>query len=142
MESAMNRLKGMRLMVAAAVLSGSAAMAAPAAAPTLAMLDSLEKGQWTLVDRDTRVAFKSLCVGDARAMIQVVHPRATCSRYIIDDGDSEVTVHYTCPGAGHGRTTIRKETARLVQIDTQGIAGGAPFSRTFEARRGGACSAP
>jgi hypothetical protein len=53
-----------------------------------------------------------------------------------------VTVHYTCPGSGHGRTTIRKETNRLVQIDTQGIASGSPFSRTFEARRGGSCSAP
>jgi hypothetical protein len=60
---------------------------------------------------------------------------------VINDGAAEVTVHYTCPGAGHGRTTIRKETNRLVQIDTQGIAGGMPFSRTFEARRGGVCTA-
>src|SRR3546814_4279869 len=52
-------------------------------------------------------------------MIQVYHPGATCSRSVIEDTPSSVTVHYTCPGAGHGRTTIRSETNRLVQIDTR-----------------------
>ena len=42
-------------------------------------------------------------------------------------------MHYTCPGAGHGRTSIRSETNRLVQIDTQGIADGKPFSQAIEA---------
>ncbi|MEY4268977.1 MAG: hypothetical protein RLZZ58_193 [Pseudomonadota bacterium] len=138
----MKRLMSSRWILGVGALWATAGFAAPAAAPTLAMLDGLEKGQWSLVDRDSREPFKALCVGDARAMIQLIHPRATCSRYVIDDGATEVTVHYTCPGAGHGRTTIRKETNRLVQIDTQGIAGGMPFSRTFEARRGAACSAP
>src|SRR3546814_2145741 len=72
-------------------------------------------------------------------MIQVYHPGATCSRYVIEDTPNSVTVHYTCPGAGHGRTTIRSETNRLVQIDTQGIAEGRPFSQAIEARRTGGC---
>lgn len=103
------------------------------------MLDTLEKGSWELRQRGNSALVRSFCLGDARAFIQLQHPRGGCSRYVIADGAEEVTVHYTCPGAGHGRTTIRHETNRLVQIDTQGIAGGAPFSHAYEARRTGGC---
>jgi hypothetical protein len=105
------------------------------------MLDTLERGQWQLRDRDDMAApARSLCLGDPRALLQMRHERVQCSRYVIEDAVRSVTVHYTCPGAGHGRTTIRKETSRLVQIDTQGIANGSPFSFAFEARRIGPCS--
>lgn len=117
--------------------------AAPVAAqaPGLAMLGTLERGQWQLQDReDPSAPVRNLCLGDARLLLQLRHERAQCSRYIVEDGPRSVTVHYTCPGAGHGRTTIRKETSRLVQIDTQGIANGAPFSIAYEARRVGACN--
>ena len=57
----------------------------------------------------------------------------------VDDGADEVTVHYTCGKQGHGRTTVRKETPRLVQVDTQGIRNGQPFSFAYEARKGGGC---
>ncbi len=115
-------------------------VAAPAQAPSLAMLDRLEKGRWQLTERGTRAALRSVCLGDARRMIQIRHPRSGCSRYVIEDKPNSVTVHYTCPGAGHGRTTVRSETNRLVQIDTQGIAEGKPFSQAIEARRVGACT--
>lgn len=111
----------------------------PAQAPSLAMLDTLEKGSWQLRERGKDNVLQTICVGDARRMIQIEHPRATCSRYIIEDTPKSVTVHYTCPGAGHGRTSIRNETNRLVQIDTQGIADGKPFSQSIEARRTGPC---
>ena len=52
---------------------------------------------------------------------------------------SDVTVQYTCPGRGFGRTHIRRETRRLVQIDTQGVAEGLPFSASIEGRRVGDC---
>ena len=42
-------------------------------------------------------------------------------------------------GDGYGRTHIRKETNALVQIDSQGIAGGKPFQFTAEARQTGRC---
>ena len=116
-----------------------AATAVPAQAPSLAMLDRLEKGSWQLRERGKDAVVQTVCVGDARRMIQVYHPGATCSRYVIEDTPNSVTVHYTCPGAGHGRTTIRSETNRLVQIDTQGIAEGRPFSQAIEARRTGDC---
>ena len=122
-----------------AALGFAAATAVPAQAPTLAMLDRLEKGSWQLRERGKDAVLQTICVGDARRMIQIQHPRATCSRYVIEDTPNSVTVHYTCPGAGHGRTTIRSETNRLVQIDTQGIAEGKPFSQAIEARRTGGC---
>ncbi len=110
-----------------------------AQAPSLAMLDGLERGNWEVRQRGSNALVKSVCVGDARAFLQLQHSRGGCSRYVIADGAEEITVHYTCPGAGHGRTTVRHETNRLVQIDTQGIAGGAPFSHAYEARRTGGC---
>lgn len=126
-----------RWPLAACALAGASAV--PAQAPSLAMLDGLEKGSWQLRERGSDAVLQTVCVGDARRMIQIQHPRANCSRYIIEDTPKSVTVHYTCPGAGHGRTTIRSETNRLVQIDTQGIADGKPFSQAIEARRAGPC---
>lgn len=122
-----------------AVVALAGATAVPAQAPSLAMLDGLEKGSWQLRERGSDAVLQTICVGDARRMIQIQHPRANCSRYIIEDTPKSVTVHYTCPGAGHGRTSIRNETNRLVQIDTQGIAEGKPFSHAIEARRAGPC---
>ncbi|MGH6695436.1 MAG: hypothetical protein ACREBX_09115 [Sphingopyxis sp.] len=120
-------------------LGCAAASAVPAQAPSLAMLDRLEKGSWQLRERGKEDVLQTICLGDARRMIQIQHPRSTCSRYVIEDTPNSVTVHYTCPGAGHGRTSIRSETNRLVQIDTQGIAEGRPFSQAIEARRTGGC---
>jgi hypothetical protein len=120
-------------------LGCAAASAVPAQAPSLAMLDRLEKGGWQLRERGKDGVLQTVCIGDARRLIQVYHPGASCSRYVIEDTPNAVTVHYTCPGAGHGRTSIRSETNRLVQIDTQGIAGGKPFSQAIEARRAGGC---
>ena len=115
------------------------AMPVAAQAPGLAMLNQLERGLWQLRDRDDATSTRTICVTDTRVLLQLRHERAQCSRYIIEDTPSAVTVHYTCPGAGHGRTTIHRETNRLVQIDTQGIAGGSPFSQAYEARRTGTC---
>lgn len=120
-------------------LGCAAASTVPAQAPSLAMLDRLEKGSWQLRERGKDAVLQTICVGDARRMIQIQHPRSTCSRYVIEDTPNSVTVHYTCPGAGHGRTSICSETNRLVQIDTQGIAEGRPFSQAIEARRTGGC---
>ncbi|MDO9364368.1 MAG: hypothetical protein Q7T60_15675 [Sphingopyxis sp.] len=127
----------LRWSLAACALAGATAV--PAQAPSLAMLDRLEKGSWQLRERGKDAVLQTFCVGDARRMIQIYHPRASCSRYVIEDTPNSVTVHYTCPGAGHGRTNIRSETNRLVQIDTQGIADGKPFSQAIEARRTGGC---
>jgi hypothetical protein len=123
-----------------ALAAAAVMMVAPVAAqaPGLAMLAELERGSWQVRDR-AGGASRAICLGDAGQLLQLRHPRGGCSRYVISDSAAEVTVHYTCPGAGHGRTTIRRETNRLIQIDTQGISAGAPFSDAYEARRMGPC---
>jgi hypothetical protein len=131
------RMKLFAIFAAAGVLSAAAPVAP--AANDLPALANLESGQWALVSRENPSASRKLCVADPRTLLQLEHRNANCSRYVIANGPREVTVHYKCPGQGHGRTTIRVESPRLAQIETQGIAGGSPFSESFEGRRAGEC---
>lgn len=108
--------------------------------PALAMLGQLERGDWELRMRDQSSGVERICMRDARQLIQLRHPTDPCERMVVTDTPTEVTVQYTCKGRGYGRTQIRRETNRLVQIESQGIAGGVPFSFAAEARRVGACS--
>lgn len=105
----------------------------------LAMLDGLAKGEWTIRFRDGSPNRK-VCVRSGRELIQLQHGGPSCSRFVVEDGTSEVTVQYTCPGNGYGRTSIRRETGGLVQLESQGIADGLPFQFTAEARRTNSCS--
>lgn len=125
------------LLVAAAV-----GFAAPAAGQrsALAMLDQLESGRWELRLRDTRGPAEQICLRDGRRLIQLRHPASACERLIVADSPGEVTVQYTCRGRGYGRTHIRRETGRLVQIESQGIVDGQPFDFIAEGRRIGDCA--
>lgn len=123
----------------AAVAFGALMAPAAAQAPGLAMLDGLSPGQWQLRFRDGSPP-KKICIRNGRELIQLRHPRNDCSRYVVEDGASEVTVQYTCKGSNYGRTSIRRESASLAQVESQGIAGGLPFQFSAEARRTGACS--
>ena len=91
--------------------------------------------------RDPGNPTERLCVANGRRFIQLRNPESNCERFIVQDGPNDVTVQYTCRGKGYGRTHIRRETSRLVQIETQGIAAGLPFEFSAEARRVGDCSA-
>ncbi len=117
------------------------AVAVPVAGqgPQLAMLDQLDSGRWVLRMREPGAPTEALCMASGRRLIQLRHPDASCDRVVVQDSASEVTVQYTCRGRGYGRTHIRKETNRLVQIDSQGIANGLPFEFNAEARRVGDC---
>ncbi len=114
------------------------AMPASAQAPELAMLDRLTPGNWDLRLRGDGGAM-SICVRTGRELIQLRHSQPGCSRYVVQDEADEVTVQYTCRGNGYGRTTIRREGNGLVQIRSQGIHDGKPFSLEGEARRTGGC---
>lgn len=111
---------------------------ATAQAPSLAMLSGLDDGQWEVRFRDGAPA-RRVCVRSGLELTQLQHPDAGCNRFVVEDGASVVTVQYTCRGNGYGRTSVRRESASLVQIDSQGIAGGLPFQFSAEARRIGAC---
>jgi hypothetical protein len=130
------------LLPAAATLVAGAFVAVPAMAqkPVLAMLDQLMTGRWELRIRDEAGRSEQFCLQDARRFIQLRHPGRTCEQLIVADEPNEVTVQYTCKGQGYGRTSIRRESASLIQIDSQGISGGLPFAFSAEARRVGQCA--
>ncbi len=123
-----------------AMVSVGAAVGLPAAAqaPELAMFNTLEKGAWTARVRPDGPTLR-LCVRTGREFIQLRHRQLNCDRFVVEDQANEVTVQYTCRGHGYGRTSIRREDARLVQLRSQGTEDGKPFSIEAEARYTGAC---
>ncbi|MDJ0643850.1 MAG: hypothetical protein QNJ15_13640 [Erythrobacter sp.] len=126
--------------LAAAACVVVCAFGIPAAAQSdgLAMLSGLAKGEWTLKYRDGSPERK-ICVRSGLELIKLRHSDPNCSRFVVEDAASRVTVQYTCPGNGYGRTDIRRETGSLVQIESQGIVSGQPFQFNAEARRTGSC---
>lgn len=128
------------MSLSAAALLGGAASAGQPANADLPALRGIERGAWELRERGANGAVSKVCIANPGMLIQVRHVSATCSRFVIDNKPNAATVHYTCPGAGHGRTTIRVENSKLVQIQSQGIADNAPFAINAEARHIGPCS--
>ena len=113
-------------------------VAGAAQAPRLAALSAITPGQWQLTE--TGGAARSICVPDPLMLLQIEHGAAQCSRFVIADDRRSATVHYTCPGSGHGRTTISVVDGDQFHLQTQGIHDGAPFDTDYEARRIGACA--
>lgn len=114
------------------------AIPAAAQSDSLQMLSGLTKGEWTIKHRDGGPDRK-ICLQTGQELIQLRHEESSCSRFVVEDGANRVTVQYTCPGNGYGRTNIRRESGGLVQIESQGIAEGLPFQFSAEARRTGSC---
>jgi hypothetical protein len=133
-------ISGLRLALLAIATLAAGAAPVVAQRPALAMLNQLEAGSWELRLRDGDGSVQRICLPDAQRLIQLRHPGISCERLIVEDGASSVTVQYTCRGHGYGRTEVRRETNRLVQIQTQGIVDGLPFSFAAEARKVGKCS--
>jgi hypothetical protein len=107
--------------------------------PAHPMLTRLEAGQWELRGAgNARIA--AICLGNPILLTQPRHGATPCTRDVVAADSDSMTVNYTCPGIGRGRTTLRFETPRLVQIDSQGLDHGMPFAIRAEARRIGACA--
>lgn len=127
-------------ILALGMLAGGAAPAGQNGRPAdLPALRDIERGMWELRLRGSTAPPRKLCVADPAMLVQIQHGGGTCSRFVIDSQPSRAIIHYTCPGAGHGRTAIRVETNRILQIESQGIANNAPFNVSYEARHVGAC---
>jgi len=110
--------------------------AAPAKDQPL-VLGGLEPGNWKL--RELGGAARELCITDPASLLQIQHGMANCSRLLIDDAPRAATVHYSCPGAGHGRTVLKLETPRSLLLETQGIDHGEPFEQRYQGTRTGDC---
>ncbi|MGF7154422.1 DUF3617 domain-containing protein [Novosphingobium gossypii] len=129
---------GLTLVLAAAAAGlGTGAASAYGQKQTLGMLDELDHGGWELRERGGPV--RNICLDSGRRLIQLRHPGQPCSSVVVDDQSDQVTVQYSCRGQGYGRTHIRRETDGLIQIDSQGIVNGVPFSFSAEGRRAGDC---
>ncbi len=107
----------------------------------LAALRAIEPGNWDLRSRADSSANRSICVTDPTILLKLQHSTATCSRFVIYNDQRMATVHYSCANAGNVRTSVRVETPRLVQIDSQGTINREPFSVQLEGRRTGGCGA-
>lgn len=131
----------MRVLILGGVAAAAALwLAAPGVAQGngLAMLASLTKGEWTIKQRGG-APDRKICVKSGAELIQLMHRENGCNQFVVEDGAARVTVQYTCPGNGYGRTSIRRETPALVQLESQGIHNGMPFQLLAEARRTGSC---
>ena len=129
-------LKTAAFIVAATGVAGLAVASTPLSGqrPALAMLNQLDSGRWELRLREHGAAAERICMRDGRRLIQLRHPQQLCERFVVSDEPNAVVIQYTCRGRGYGRTQIRRESARLVQIESQGIAEGLPFNFAAEAR--------
>ena len=129
-----------KLLKIVAMVSAGAAVGLPASAqaPELAVLSSLDKGAWSVRVRPNGPTLR-LCVRTGQEFIQLRHRQLNCDRFVVDDEPGEVTVQYTCRGHGYGRTSIRREGSRLVQLRSQGTEDGQPFSIDAEGRYVGSC---
>jgi hypothetical protein len=126
-------LLSMPILGAAALLGGAAALA-----PILAF-NRIQPGAWQLRALGDSAPPRRLCIQDAYDLIQIRHPGAACSRFVLANEAQSATVHYTCTGTGYGRTTITVETSELIRIESQGIANRSPFQVALEGRRVGGC---
>ena len=129
-----------RLMGAGLLTTGGLTTAAPAGGPELAAVARIEPGQWQLKPPGSDAAPRNVCIGDPDVLIQYGHSSTGCQRFVIANEANLATVHYTCPGTGHGQTSIKITTPRSFNLATQGVVNGAPFDDQFEARRLGECT--
>ena len=126
----------------ALTLGGATAALALGQGEPTDVLASIERGMWQLRavgGGASSVATDKLCVADPRQLVQIQHGATLCSHYVVRSTPTSVTISYSCKGAGQGLTTIRKESGRLIQIQSQGIRNSAPFSFSVEGRKSGAC---
>jgi hypothetical protein len=114
---------------------------AVAEAPVPTALAAMQPGQWQLRSLDGSAPPKSICIGDPRVLLQIRHGNLPCTKLVLMNNASQAVVSYSCAAAGNGRTTVRVETPRVVQIESQGIADKSPFDWTYEGRRIGDCPA-
>ena len=123
--------------VAGLLILGSAGAAGAQRESALGSLNAVERGQWQL--RDGEGTSRGICLRNPAALLQLRHWGARCDRVVLENGGTSATIRYTCPGRGHGRTSITVETPHSVVIETSGIVDGAPFAEQYEARRVGQC---
>ena len=129
----------MKRLVLALTVAGATLVAAAAPHPPILAFGRINPGEWQLRALDGSAPPRRLCVQNPSELIQLRHPGTVCSRFVLTNEARAATVHYTCPGAGYGRTTVKIETPALLRLESQGLVDQMPFQVAFEARRLGDC---
>lgn len=101
-------------------------------------LQSVAHGKWELSEIDGPGRM-SVCVADPGALLQLRQSNAACTRQVLGSDRSSVTVHYTCAGAGHGRSILTVRSAHSIKLETQGISRGTPFAADYDGKLVGPC---
>lgn len=128
--------------VGLALCAGCAILPAKAAQPSeAAALASLEPGEWELSERGANEPPRRLCVSDRSVLLHPQHSGRKCRHYVVRTSEREIAVSFDCGSGVQGRTDLRIETPRLVQIASQGVSDGRPYSVALEGRRVGVCRA-
>lgn len=127
--------------VVAAGIAASMPNAVAADTPVPTALAAMQPGQWQLRSLDGSAPPKTLCIGDPRVLLQIRHGNIPCNKIVLTNNATQAVVNYSCAAAGNGRTSVRVETPRVIQIESQGIADKSPFDWTYEGRRVGDCPA-
>jgi hypothetical protein len=138
----MKRATLIRMLISSVtVLTAFSGVAAgqPETKPVIAALGVIQPGLWEMHSSGDPSQNRTLCVSNAQILFQLKHEAQSCSVFVIANNPRDATVHYSCGKSGNGRTTLRVENARLIQIESQGIINRAPFLFTGEGRRVGAC---
>lgn len=125
------RIPVIRLLAFGVILS--AAGIGVAQADGVQAIAGLRPGSYEARDLDTG-AQRRLCIRTQADLIQLRHSGVSCTHYIVEDKPNALGVRYSCPGGDWGMTRIRSEGRDLGQIESQGIAQGAPFSLRLEMR--------
>ncbi len=127
-----------RIAAGCVMALGLGAVPATPQAPTMELLDRIERGAWVLDYRGSAQK-QRVCVRTGRELTQLRNPGPKCRRYVVESSANQVTVQYSCGGAGYTRTSIRRESGTLLQITGQGMNKSRPFQFSAEARRAGSC---
>jgi len=125
--------------VPGALLLSLATAGAAKSGGDMALLDSLYRGNWQFRSTGGSVPTAKICLGISQNLTQIQHSGLACEQYVLRSSPDSLTVSYTCAGHGQGLTIIRKETSRIIHIQSQGIRNNAPFSFSAEGRRTGPC---
>jgi hypothetical protein len=134
--------KNLKLCVLFVAGTGIAAIGFAQSAP-MNLLDTLERGMWqfhAVGGGATGTPVNKLCIGNTSKLVQIQHYSNACSQLVLRSTPNSVTISYSCKGAGQGTTTIRKESSKLIHVDSQGIKNNSPFAFNVEARMLGPCT--
>lgn len=114
-------------------------LAMPAvAAPSLRALSNWQPGQWQSKGSGGQAPV-SMCLQSPDLLLLAGRANASCRFSTIEDATNAAVVTYQCSEGRQGRTELRRDTAELYTINTQGLEGGRPFAGRTEWKRLGSC---